>query len=286
VLARGKRLLGLPKERARHLTAPQRVEVAAFGSVDQNGIDPAVRRFFCRLHLRLHAAGGHLAVGGPDHVVDLVGDGVHRRQALRVRGVVRIGGVEAVYVRADHEQIRLGQHRHVGGEVVVVAHPQLLGGDGVVFIHDRQRVPVEQLGDRVLRVHEAGAALQVVVGEQDLRTGHVEEAAPMGHQQRLAERGEGLPLRDGEARARPAPALLGEPGGHGAGGDQNHLLALPTALNYKARNGQQVRRAAAPIVGRNERAAHLHDGTGPVRERNGGHTRQADQSTEARCWLF
>jgi len=271
VLAGREGALDAAKQRARHLSAPEGVEVVAVGSVHEHGVDAAVGRLLRRFHLRLHTAGRHGPVRRPHHVVDLVGDGLHLRQPLRVRVVVGIGGVEAVHVGADDEQVRLGQDGHVGGEVVVVAHLQLFSGDRVVLVHNRQRVLVEQLGDRVLGIDEAGAPLQVVVRQEHLRAGHVEEAAPVGHEQRLAEGGEGLPLGDREAGARSASPLLGEPGGHGAGGHEDHFLPLPTTLDNEPRDGQEVRGAAAPIVRRYERTAYLDDGTGPIGKRGCGH---------------
>ena len=49
----------------------------------------------------------------------------------------RIGGVEPARVGEQHEQVGAHQHRHLGGEEVVVAEGDLVGRGRVVLVDDR-----------------------------------------------------------------------------------------------------------------------------------------------------
>ena len=52
----------------------------------------------------------------------------------------RIGVVEAVDVRQQHQRVGADQMGDKGREPVVVAEPDLVGGDRVVLVDDRDRV--------------------------------------------------------------------------------------------------------------------------------------------------
>ena len=52
---------------------------------------------------------------------------------------MRVLVIQPVDVREQNEEVRLDRHGHDGRERIVVADAELLGGDGVVLVDDRQR---------------------------------------------------------------------------------------------------------------------------------------------------
>ncbi len=144
----------------------------------------------------------------------------------RVRIGAGVGGVEPHLVGEEQQQVGVDEVGHQRRKVVVVAHPDLLGGDGVVFVDDRNRALVQQRGERVARVQVAAAVGQVRAGEENLGDGQGVQAEDLlveRHQPRLADRRQhllgGQPFGElGEAQPLAA-------GRHRAGGDQQHLAA-------------------------------------------------------------
>ena len=116
----------------------------------------------------------------------------------------RVGGVEAVDVGGNEQRVRVDQRGDHGGEVVVVAELQFVHGDGVVLVDHRQRAQRQQFLQRGTRIEVAAAVAQVVMGQQDLRHGTVEEALPQPDQLRLPQRRQGLPFGHGHASQRLA----------------------------------------------------------------------------------
>jgi hypothetical protein len=102
------------------------------------------------------------------------------RQGLELGGVVdlldaprrrierRVGRVEPVGVRQQHEPLGAQQHGDLRGEEVVVAEGDLVGGGGVVLVDDRDGAPLEQAPQRLARVEVVGALAHVVKREQHL----------------------------------------------------------------------------------------------------------------------
>ncbi len=144
-------------------------------------------------------------------------------------GTARLARVEAVDVGEQHERVGLHEVGDQRGEAIVVAEADLVGGDGVVLVHDRNDAEREQPLEGAVGVAVMAAAVQVVSREQHLadpepvpREGH---RVPLGEQQ-LADAGSRLlgrqvaraglePQRpdagsDGARRddARPAARLL------------------------------------------------------------------------------
>ena len=56
---------------------------------------------------------------------------------LGVRVLARVGAVEATLVGEDNQRVGFNKVGHQGGEGVVVAHLDLVGGDRVVLVDDR-----------------------------------------------------------------------------------------------------------------------------------------------------
>ena len=95
--------------------------------------------------------GGH-ATGAP--VAPPLG---HARQGFQLRQAVHLGNgtglgiaagiprIKAVDVGEQHQLIGPNGHGHQGGEGVVVAEAQLIGGQGVVLVDHGRDAPGEQL---------------------------------------------------------------------------------------------------------------------------------------------
>jgi hypothetical protein len=71
--------------------------------------------------------------------------------------VARVGRVEPADVGQQHQPIGADQDRNLGGEEVVVAERDLVGGGRVVLVDHRDHPPVEQLAQGVARVQVVGA---------------------------------------------------------------------------------------------------------------------------------
>ena len=105
-------------------------------------------------------------------------------------GGARVGVVEPVDVGEQHQQVGVHEVGDQGGEPVVVAEPDLGGGDRVVLVDDRQHAELEQLGEGLVGVAVVRAP------------GHVVErsAAPARPRRRA-----GRAPRCSGARAAPGP---------------------------------------------------------------------------------
>ena len=134
--------------------------------------------------------------------------------------------VQGVDVGEQHERVGADQVGHQGGEPVVVAKADLVGGDGVVFVDHRHDAEVQQPVQRAERVGVLAAAHEVIGGQQHLADGdavRAEGVGVAGHQQALAHAGGGL--LGGEVAGTLLEAERGEPGGDRAGGHQDDLRA-------------------------------------------------------------
>ena len=87
---------------------------------------------------------------------------------------VGVGGVQAVDVAQQHQKVGADAAGDDGGQRVVVADGgDLIGGDGVVFVDDRQGTQLQQAGEGILDVLPAAGVLDVHAGQQNLRHGVV-----------------------------------------------------------------------------------------------------------------
>src|SRR5690606_16906798 len=117
-----------------------------------------------RLHLRDHAAGTDPGAAGrsqpyPGQVVL----GGHHLDPPRARPG-RVTGPQPVHIGQEQERVRVDQGGDQRGQPVVVAEPDLVGGDGVVLVDDRDRAEVEQGAQGAVRVAVVGAPGHVVGG--------------------------------------------------------------------------------------------------------------------------
>src|SRR5207253_6227865 len=117
-------------------------------------------------------------------------------------------------------RVRADQVRDEGGQPVVVAEPDLLGGHRVVLVDHRHDAEREQPGQGALGVAVVRAANYVVRGEQDLANG---EAVPRERRDvgvaegELADAGRGL--LGGQVRGTARDTQRGEAGRDRTGGD-------------------------------------------------------------------
>ena len=137
-----------------------------------------------------------------------------------------IGVIEAVDIGQQHQGIGPHQLGHQGGEGIVVAELDFLGGDGVVFIDDGHGAVFQQAAEGIDHVGFAAVVLHHVPGEQHLGG----DVAILGkllvvciHQLALADGGGGLLAADVPG-AFLQPQVAG-PHADGAGGDQHDFPA-------------------------------------------------------------
>ena len=81
----------------------------------------------------------------------------------------RVGGEDPVDVGQQDQQAGVEQDRHLGGEEVVVAEADLVGGRGVVLVDHRHHAPLDQPAQGLARVQVVGAGGDVGGREQHLR---------------------------------------------------------------------------------------------------------------------
>ena len=154
-----------------------------------------------------------------------------RTSSMReVPGLAGVAVVEAVDVGEQDEQVGADEVGDEGGEPVVVAEADLVGGDGVVLVDDGERAHGEELVEGAVGVAVVGAAAGVVGGEQDLSDAYAvagEGGGVAGDEEALADAGGGLLA--GEVLGAAAQSERGEAGGDGAGGDEDDLLLAAAA---------------------------------------------------------
>lgn len=178
----------------------------------------------------------------------------------------RIGAVQAIDVGGDEQRIGIDQRRHGGRQVVVVAELELVHRHGVVLVDHRQRPQPQQFAQRGARIEVAAAVAQVVVGQQHLRHGALEEALPEPDQLGLAERGQGLTRRHRRTRFI-GPWQDRAPCGDRTGRHDHHLAPGRYIGRDELRQAQRMARRQAATIGRQQAAADLQHRAPPRRQR-------------------
>ena len=90
-----------------------------------------------------------------------------------------VGVIQPVDVAEQHQQVRMAQRRHNGGQGVIVAQDlvtaglDLGGGDGVVFVDHWDDPHLQQSGESAAQVLGPVRVLHIVAGQQDLGHGAV-----------------------------------------------------------------------------------------------------------------
>ena len=145
----------------------------------------------------------------------------------REPGRAGVAGVETVHIGEQDQQVGVHQRGHEGGDAVVVAEPDLLGGHRVVLVHDRDRAEVEQAAQRAVRVAVVRPPGHVVDGEEDLADGTAVPAERLGvrpHQQALSDARRRL--LGGEVPRPGLEAQRRESGRDGARRDEDDLAPV------------------------------------------------------------
>ena len=100
-----------------------------------------------------HAAGAQCGACPTLPAPSTSGDALYHRDELCVRVGVGVGGVQAVDVAQQHQQIGMDAAGDDGGQRVIVADGgDLVGGNGVVLVDDGQRTQFQQPGQGVLEI--------------------------------------------------------------------------------------------------------------------------------------
>ena len=119
--------------------------------------------------------------------------------------------------------------RDEGSEPVIVAEPDLMGGDGVVLVDDRQHLQLQQPLEGATGIEVVAAAGHIVDGQQDLPDGHPVRAKGLlvgRHEGALPHAGRGL--LGGQVLGSTAQAEWPHPRRDGSGGHEHHRgLAVP-----------------------------------------------------------
>ena len=231
-------------------------------------------------HLGDHAAGADAAAGAAGHCFERFVAGCRFGDQRGVRVLARVGGVETGLVGQDDQRVGFDQVGDQGAEGVVVAELDFVGDDSVVLVDDRHDAEFKEGGQRRAGVQVALAIGQVVVGEQDL--GGVQavlvEGSLVGFDQSGLPDGGGSLLFVDRLRAA-APAQTLDATGNGAGGNEDHLLALLSEGGDLARpiaDGGEVE--SGTVIG-DERRADFDDKTLGVGETGLGHHSSAMASS-------
>ena len=189
-----------------------------------------------------------LQFGEIAHLVDRTGLGV-------VAGITRI---QAIDIGEQHQLLGADRHGHQGGEGVVVAETQLVGGEGVVLVHDRHHAPGQQLFEGAAGVLVAAAGGQVATGEQHLGHGQTADGESVlveSHQAPLAHGGGGLQSHHLAGSPLHAQGRAAE--SHGTAGHEGDGV---TALASPGQAGRQVgdhRGGGAAGLAAQQAGAHL-----------------------------
>lgn len=110
-------------------------------------------------------------------------------------GFAGVAVVEAVDVGEQDEEVGADEVGDEGGEAVVVAEADLVGGDGVVLVDDGEGAHGQELVEGAVGVAVVGAAAGVVAGEEDLSDAYAvagEGGGVAGDEEALADAGGGL----------------------------------------------------------------------------------------------
>ena len=180
-----------------------------------------------RLDLGDHAAGADAGPAGrADRDAGQVRLAAHLVDPAR-RRVGRVAGVERVHVGEQDQQVGVDQRGHQGGEPVVVAEADLLGGDRVVLVDDRHgaagRAACAGCGTRCGSAPAGSRRRRSAAPGRRVRPCRAKRLGVGPHQQALPDAGGGL--LGGQVARPAAQPERGQPGGDRAGGDQHHLAA-------------------------------------------------------------
>ncbi len=148
---------------------------------------------------------------------------------------------EALLIGKQQQFVSPGQNGRQRRQVIVVAHLDFGGGDGVVLIDYRHDAVIQQRRHGVARVEEALAVLQIGTRQQhlpDVNAVNGEQLFPQLDQPALPYRCQQLLGGDGGGQLGVAQVFA--PGGDGAGSDDDNAVARGVLLRTLAHQFDNV----------------------------------------------
>jgi hypothetical protein len=181
--------LGIAEGVGQHLWAPGRGD---------HGTHTAPRCHSCGRELRGHAAAPAIrpALAGLDREQRIIGRDTGDQRRRRIDRWV--GGVQAVGVGEQHQEIGGEVVRDEGRDPVVVPEADLVARDRVVLVHHRHAAELEQPLQRAARVEVLPPIDEVVRHQEHLRAHRIvtfEGSVPCVHHTALTGSGQGLQRR-------------------------------------------------------------------------------------------
>ena len=128
----------------------------------------------------------------------------------------------------------------MGRQGIVVTDPQLIDGDRIVLIDDRQGADPAQRAQGVAGIDKAPTIGEVVASQQQLSHREIKEPLPETHQLSLTDCCQGLLAGDVGRRHIAAAMQASATGSHGARRDQHHLALLAAGALNEPGNIQHV----------------------------------------------
>ncbi len=262
--AGGQRQLAGGELAADHLACGQSLQYFVLAPAGDDGVGATARGPLRGQDLGQHAAGADAGACAASHIFQLR---IARRGLMDEFGIgmlARIGAVQAGLVGQDDQGVSFDQIGDQRAQGVIVADLDLVGGDRVVFVDDRDDLQLQQGAQGAAGVQVTLPISQVGMGEQDL--GGVQAVAPKTafiglDQAHLANRGGGLQLVQRGRSFRPAQTI--DALGDGAAGDQHYFLVLlDQGRDLFSPAGQAGMIQAAAVVGDQAAADLDHDALG------------------------
>ncbi len=126
-------------------------------------------------------------------------DALHVRDQARFGREIGVGRIHAIAIGEQNQQVSLDSVGHHGGQAIVLAHLDLVGGHRVVLVDDGNDGSLQEALERVSQVEIAPPVLYILARHQHL--GHheiidVKVLLPKVHQPSLAHRRQHLLERD------------------------------------------------------------------------------------------
>jgi hypothetical protein len=217
-----------------------------------------------------------VAIFGPGrarHAFDFGGNGFDDRNQFCIGIGAGRRVIEAVDIGQQDQQIGARHGGDAGGEAVIVAIADLVGGDRVVLVDHGYRAPFQKLGDSRAGVEITAAFLGVLQCHQNLPGADAvrpQHFRPDPRQRDLPHGGGALAFLELQRAARQFQTAAAER--NRAGRDHQNVAAFAMQLGDVGRQRSQPRRTNLARIGVDqERGADLDDDAAEVFERGAFH---------------
>mmetsp|Transcript_41772 Transcript_41772/g.107855 ORF Transcript_41772/g.107855 Transcript_41772/m.107855 type:complete len:274 (-) Transcript_41772:435-1256(-) len=234
-----------------YIALPQSANHTLDSATDDHSKSPGPCRKPCRPQLGLHATTTKNSSATTGHGVQFAVFGPPLRHQASARMLPRILVKQAQLVGQDNQAVRLNQIGNQRPKGVVVAKPNLIGNNGIVFIDDWHYTKVQQGAQCASAVQISLTVRQIIMGQQNLRSMDVvplELGFPRLHQPHLTNSCSGLKLMKLLGPNRPAQTT--HPFRDGTRRNNHHLDAVFNQLcNLIHPQTQRSHVQATAIVG-------------------------------------